>query len=55
MPFLIYDRNGNLYTNISPTKATLYRTKAQAFEALKALPSGYTVRDADTRREVKPD
>lgn len=54
MQYLIFDRNGNLYTDISPTKATLYRDKKKAFDALKDLPSGYTVRDSITRKEVKP-
>lgn len=53
MQYLIADHNGNPYTDISPTRATLYRDKKKAFEVLKDLPSGYTVRETLTRKEVK--
>lgn len=52
--YLIYDRNGNLYTDISPTRATVYRTKTEAFTKLKGLPEGWTVRDATTKKKVEP-
>lgn len=54
MAFLIHDRNGNLYTNIPPNKATLYIDLKSASEALKDLPIGYQIIDTQTKKKVEP-
>lgn len=54
MAYTLHDRNGNLYTDISPTRATVYIDLKSASEALTKLPQGYCIKDTSTNKKVAP-
>lgn len=54
MAYTLHDHNGNLYTDLSATRATLYGSLKCASEALAKLPQGYQIKDTQTKKKVEP-